>query len=101
MLYITHVRTRYFVGFPTRTREGQPNICSDHVQGRGSTGISFAFDPANLQVRSDRTTNEEYIVIVCGEAVAQASLATLCEWASRPHCIAQQSCDSDSSNTDV
>jgi len=73
----------YFVGFPTRTPEGHPNIRKEH-NGSKSSNLSFKFDHVTRNVQSDDTETEEFIVIRAGDSIGPEILEKLREWASRP-----------------
>jgi hypothetical protein len=75
--------------FPARTPDGEANVCYEHVEGKTSS-LTLHCDTATGQVSirdsisQNRVRNEdEYLVIMAGEAVTEQTSKTLQEWQSQ------------------
>jgi hypothetical protein len=78
-----------FICIPTRTADGQANICDRHVKGK-QTIMRLRFDPgtgvvSNAPDSVNRVRDEkDYLVLTTGGIVSASSKAKLEEWARRP-----------------
>jgi hypothetical protein len=95
---------QFFVGFPTRTMEGRPNMLKSH-DGSARSTFAFYFDRVTRLVESKHTELPDFIVVVPGEELTDEQIDKLKSWASRPFAAIDSlpstgSDDSDSSDSD-
>jgi hypothetical protein len=95
---------QFFVGFPTRTMEGRPNMVKSH-DGSITSSFSFHFDRVTRLVVSQHTELPDFIVVVPGEELTDEQIDKLKSWASRPFVAIDSlpptgSDDSESSDSD-